>query len=397
MGSEPCPKSVLVLCGDYMEDYEVIVPCYVLRAFRVRVDCVSPGKRAGDKCLTAVHDFHGFELYTELPGHLFEINATLDSIQLESYDALIIPGGRFTETLSADDDVVRLVKRFAETGRPIATSCHSQLMLVAAGLLSGGKLCTAFPSLKPVIEMAGGKWWSRNPGSTELDIFACVMDGNLLSTIGWPAYGEYMNFLIRSIGGEITRNGNKSVLFLIGDYVEDHEINVPFRAMESLGCKVDTVSPSKKKGETCVTAIHDHDDDGSQICSEKRGHNFAITANWGEIRADDYDCVVVPGGRSPELLVMNPSALSLVKEFQEKGKVVGAIGQGVWLLAAAGILKGRRCSGSNGLKAMVKAVGGEFNSSECTIDRNLVTAKEWPSLPAFVSELCNLLEVSVIF
>lgn len=109
-----------------------------------------------------------------------------------------------------------MVKRFVEMGKPIGTMCHSQLMLVAAGLLSGGKKCTAFPSLKPVIEMAGGTWWTQNPGSTELDLLACVMDGNLLSTIGWPAHGKFMNLLIRSIGGEISRNSSTSVLFLIG-------------------------------------------------------------------------------------------------------------------------------------------------------------------------------------
>lgn len=121
------------------------------------------------------------------------------------------------------------------------------------------------------------------------------------------------------------------------DYVEDYEINVPFRALGGLGCKVDAVCPSKKKGDSCVTAIHD--DEGAQICSEKRGHNFVITANWNEICVDDYDCIVVPGGRSPELLVMDEKMVSWVKEFAEKDKVIAGIGQGLWLLAAAGVLK----------------------------------------------------------
>lgn len=103
------------------------------------------------------------------------------------------------------------------------------------------------------------------------------------------------------------------------DYVEDFEINVPFRALQALGCKVDAITPSKRKGEACVTAIHD--DEGAQVLSEKRGHNFFITANWDDINVYDYDCVIVPGGRSPELLVMNEKAIALVKEFAEKNRI----------------------------------------------------------------------------
>lgn len=122
------------------------------------------------------------------------------------------------------------------------------------------------------------------------------------------------------------------------DYVEDYEMYVPYRALEGLGCKVDAVSPNKKKGESCVTAIWD--DDGGQICSEKRGHNFYFKVDWDEeIRVENYDCVVIPGGRSPELLMNDKKVIALVKNFVEKDKIVAAVGHGVWLLAAAGVLK----------------------------------------------------------
>lgn len=121
------------------------------------------------------------------------------------------------------------------------------------------------------------------------------------------------------------------------DYVEDYEINVPFRTMGGLGCRVEAASPGKKKGDKCITAIFDYE--GAKVCSEKSGHYFIVTLDWNEIRVDDYDCLVIPGGRSPEYLVMDDKVVALVKEFAEKNKVISAIGQGKWLLAAAGLLE----------------------------------------------------------
>ncbi|CAL1383113.1 unnamed protein product [Linum trigynum] len=389
-------KSVLVLCGDYMEDYEVAVPFYILGAFGVRVDCVSPGKLPGHRCFTAVHDFMGFELYTELQGHFFTLNANYEQVKADSYDCLLIPGGRFTELLSADDKVVALVRRFAEAGKPVVTSCHSQIMLAAAGLLEGKK-CTAFTSLKPVIELAGGIWWEQPGIQSVLDITACLTDGNIISSIGWPAHGEYMKVVLESIGAKIAGPTKpNSVLVVFADYVEDYEANVPFRALQGLGCKVDAVSPTKKRGKSCPTAIHD--DEGAQICSEKRGHNFVATANWDDISVDDYDCLVLPGGRGPELLVSNDKVIALVKEFSDKGKVIGAVGQGKLLLAAARVLKGKRCAVDHGTKVLVKVAGGEVTEGEgCVTHGKLVTASGWPTLSDFVSQLSKALGLSVSF
>ncbi|XP_077248034.1 class I glutamine amidotransferase-like superfamily protein isoform X2 [Tasmannia lanceolata] len=323
-------KSVLMLCGDYMEDYEAIVPFHALQALGIQVDCVSPGKKSGEKCFTAVHEFMGHEIYTELQGHFFTLNSNFDDVKAESYDALIIPGGRFTELLSVDDMVLSITSKFFVEGKPIMTTCHSQLILVAAGIMKGKK-CTAFPSIKPVINLAGGVWVDPEP------LTKCVVDSNIISAIGWPAHAELLSLLLQSMGAKISGYQNKAILFLCGDYVEDYEINVPFRTFGGLGCRVDAVSPNKKKGDKCVTAIHDPE--GAQICSEKHGHYFVITSDWDDICAEDYDCVVIPGGRSPELLVMNDKVVSLVKEFAENNNVISAIGQGKLVLAAAGLLE----------------------------------------------------------
>ncbi|KAI3884811.1 hypothetical protein MKX03_002843 [Papaver bracteatum] len=381
--------AVLMICGDYMEDYEVIVPFQALQALGVRVDCVSPNKYSGDKCLTAVHDYMGYELYTELPGHSFTLNANFTDVIPESYDALIIPGGRFTELLSIDDKVLDVVTKFAETGKPIATTCHSQLILVSAGIMKGKK-CTGFPSLKPVIKLAGGFWLDPEP------LTSCALDGNIISAIGWPAHSDYLSILLRLMGAKVSGNQNKAVLFLCGDYVEDYEINVPFQALGGLGCRVDAVSPTKKKGEKCVTAIHDPE--GAQVCSEKQGHNFILNANFSDVRVEDYDCLVIPGGRSPEFLVMDDKVVSLVKEFGEKNKVVSGIGNGKWLLAAAGLLEGKNCASGYSMQAIVKVAGGKLvESAEAVANEKLLTATGWLALPSFISELINLLGISVVF
>lgn len=154
------------------------------------------------------------QLYTELQGHFFTLNANYEDETVESYDTLIIPGGRFTEILSADEKVISMVRRFAETGKPLITSCHSQLMLAAAGLLQG-KRCTAFTSLKPIIELAGGTWWEQPGVESVLDITACLKDGNLVSSIGWPGHGEYMRVLLESMGAKISRSHMNSVLVVL--------------------------------------------------------------------------------------------------------------------------------------------------------------------------------------
>ncbi|CAM8889437.1 hypothetical protein QQ045_027082 [Rhodiola kirilowii] len=395
MGS--AAKSALIICGDYMEDSEAMVPFHFLKSLGVHVQCASPGKISGDKCLTAVHDFMGFELYSELIGHNFVLNATFAELSVENYDMLIIPGGRFTEHLSDDEVVVGIVKRFAQLGKPVITSCHSQIMLVAAGLVNGRK-CTGFYSLKPVLESAGGIWVEDENAVSVLDLTGCVVDGNILSTIGWPAHAEYLGHLVSLLGGQVrTSSGQKTVLFLTGDYVENYEMYVPYRALEGLGCKVDAVSPNKKKGESCVTAIWD--DEGAQICSEKRGHNFYIKTNWDEeIRAENYDCLVVPGGRSPELLLSNKKVIALVKDFAEQDKIVAGVGHGLWLLAAADILRGKKCAAKHGVKTIAKAAGAEVaNGGTCVTDGKLVTADGWHALPDFLSELASALGLSVVF
>lgn len=159
------------------------------------------------------------QIYTELVVDHLTLNANFDNVIPDQYDAIIVPGGRFTELLSADEKCVSLVARFAELKKVIFTSCHSQLFLAAAGLLTGGMKCTAFESMKPLIELSGGAWFQQPGVQTLFDITDCVKDGNFMSTMGWPTLGHSLRVLFESLGSKISsskENHQPSLLFLIG-------------------------------------------------------------------------------------------------------------------------------------------------------------------------------------
>ncbi|MEN2506030.1 DJ-1/PfpI family protein [Stutzerimonas stutzeri] len=184
----------------------------------------------------------------------------------------------------------------------------------------------------------------------------------------------------------------KKILMLVGDYVEDYETMVPFQALQMVGHTVHAVCPDKKAGDTVRTAIHDFE--GDQTYSEKPGHNFALNFDFDAVRADDYDALVVPGGRSPEYLRLNERVISLVKAFGEAQKPIAAVCHGAQLLAAAEILQGRACSAYPACAPEVRLAGGEY--VDIPVDKahtqgNLVTAPAWPAHPAWLAAFLELL------
>src|ERR687883_1625968 len=150
-------KKILVLVGDYVEDYEVMVPFQALLMVGHTVHAVCPDKKAGQFVRTAVHDFEGDQTYSEKPGHRFTLNATFSEVRPEDYDALVIPGGRAPEYLRLNEDVVRVVRHFAEANKPIAAICHGAQLLAAAGVLKG-RSCSAYPAVGPEVRAGGGRY-----------------------------------------------------------------------------------------------------------------------------------------------------------------------------------------------------------------------------------------------
>ena len=184
----------------------------------------------------------------------------------------------------------------------------------------------------------------------------------------------------------------KNILMLVGDYAEDYETMVPFQALTMVGHSVHAVCPDKKAGQTVRTAIHDFE--GDQTYSEKPGHNFALNANFADVRADDYDALLIPGGRAPEYLRLNAKVIELVKAFDAAKKPIAAVCHGAQLLAAAGVLKGRACSAYPACGPEVTLAGGEYVDipvDAAHVDGNLVTAPAWPAHPAWLAKFLDVL------
>ncbi|HEY3938800.1 MAG TPA: DJ-1/PfpI family protein [Bryobacteraceae bacterium] len=184
----------------------------------------------------------------------------------------------------------------------------------------------------------------------------------------------------------------KKLLMLVGDYVEDYEVMVPFQALLMVGHAVDAVCPNKRAGESVRTAIHDFE--GDQTYSEKRGHNFQLNASFDEVQPEQYDALVIPGGRAPEYLRLNPRVLEIVRHFAASGKPIAAICHGAQILAAAGVLAGKSCSCYPAVGPDVTSAGGKF--MDIPIDQahtsgTLVTAPAWPAHPAWLSQFLQVL------
>jgi protease I len=188
----------------------------------------------------------------------------------------------------------------------------------------------------------------------------------------------------------------KRILMLVGDFGEDYEIMVPFQALLAVGHTVHAVCPDKKAGEWVATAIHDFE--GHQTYSEKPGHRFTLNASFAEVNPGEYDALVIPGGRAPEYLRLNPKVLDLVRHFFTEKKPVAAICHGAQLLAAAGVLEGRTCSAYPACRAEVEVAHGKY--AEIAIDGaftdgNLVTAPAWPAHPAWLAQFLHVLGTRV--
>jgi protease I len=188
----------------------------------------------------------------------------------------------------------------------------------------------------------------------------------------------------------------KRILLIVGDFAEDYETMVPFQALLALGLTVDAVCPNKKAGEVVATAIHDFE--GQQTYSEKRGHNFALTANFADVSAKDYDALVIPGGRAPEYLRLDANVLKIVRDFFAANKPVAAICHAAQLLAAADVLKGRTCSAYPACRPDVELAGGTYADiaiDAAVTDGNLVTAPAWPAHPAWIGQFLAVLGVKI--
>ncbi len=189
----------------------------------------------------------------------------------------------------------------------------------------------------------------------------------------------------------------KKILQLVGDFAEDYEVMVPFQALQMVGHTVHAVCPDKKAGDTIRTAIHDFE--GDQTYSEKFGHNFTLNATFANIKPEEYDALVISGGRAPEYIRLNARVLEVVRHFFDANKPVAAVCHGAQVLTAAGVVKGRTVSAYPAVGPEVRVAGGEYADipiSDAVTDGNLVTAPAWPAHPAWLAQFLKVLGTKIV-
>lgn len=189
-------KKLLMLVGDFGEDYEIMVPFQALQAVGHTVDAVCPNKKNGDTVKTAIHDFEGDQTYTEKPGHNFALNATFDDVNPADYDGLLVAGGRAPEYLRREDGVLDMVRHFFDENKPVAAICHGLQILSAADVISGRTL-TAYPACGPEMEAAGANY--KDVEATEV-----VTDDNLVTSPAWPGHPKWISAFLDVLGTKIT-------------------------------------------------------------------------------------------------------------------------------------------------------------------------------------------------
>lgn len=188
-------KKILLLTGDFAEDYETMVPFQMLEMLGYTVHAVCPGKKKGDTIKTAIHDFEGDQTYTEKPGHHFAINYDFNDVKAVDYDGLVIAGGRAPEYLRLNKEILEVVRHFFTENKPVATVCHGAQILTAAGVLKGRKL-TAYPAVGPEVTLAGAEY-------QEIQADDAFVDGNLVSSPAWPGHPKFIREFVRLLGATI--------------------------------------------------------------------------------------------------------------------------------------------------------------------------------------------------
>ncbi|PPC77104.1 protease [Pokkaliibacter plantistimulans] len=177
-------KKILIICGDFVEDYELMVPFQALQAMGYTVNAICPDKKAGDQIKTAIHDFEGDQTYSEKPGHNFTLNASFADTDPASYDALLVPGGRAPEYLRMNSQVLEMVSHFVSSDKPIAAICHGAQLLAPTGVLEG-KHVSAYPACAAEVTLAGGKY-------ADIAVTDAITDGKLVTAPAWPAHPAWL-------------------------------------------------------------------------------------------------------------------------------------------------------------------------------------------------------------
>ena len=188
-------KQILMLVGDYAEDYETMVPFQFLVGLGYIVHTVCPDKKSGDTIATAIHDFEGEQTYSEKRGHNFALNYDFSAVHTADYVGLVIPGGRAPEYLRMNARIIEIVREFDAAKKPIAAVCHGAQILAAADVLKG-RICSAYPACAAEVKLAGGQY-------ADIAVTEAITDGHLVTAPAWPAHPAWMAQFIQALGATV--------------------------------------------------------------------------------------------------------------------------------------------------------------------------------------------------
>jgi protease I len=189
-------KKILMLVGDFTEEYEIFVFHQGMEAVGHHVDIVCPDKKAGQILHTSLHDFEGHQTYTEKLGHIHHVTKTFAKVDPADYDAVYIAGGRGPEYIRIDKRVQKIIRHFHENDKPIFTICHGAQVLIAVPESIKGRRIAALQYCEPEVTIAGGIYVDVPPKGAHVD-------GKIVSAKGWTGLAAFMRECLKVLGTEI--------------------------------------------------------------------------------------------------------------------------------------------------------------------------------------------------
>lgn len=164
------------------------------------------------------------------------------------------------------------------------------------------------------------------------------------------------------------------ILIFVGDDYEDLELWYPLLRLIEAGAAVIAAGPEARR-----------------VYRGKHGYPCTSDATYAELRGEDFDGLVIPGGWMPDALRRDARVLALTRHFATAGKLVASICHGPWIIISAGVARGVRMTSTPGIRDDLVNAGAEWVDAPAVVDRHFVTARRPPDLPAFCEKMIEVL------
>ncbi|MFC7441070.1 DJ-1/PfpI family protein [Laceyella putida] len=182
----------------------------------------------------------------------------------------------------------------------------------------------------------------------------------------------------------------KKVLIVTGDAVEALEVYYPYYRCLEQGYETDIAAPTRKKIHTVV-----HDFEDWETYTEKKGYGLEATKSFAEVNPDEYDALIIPGGRAPEYIRLHPDYGRILRPFFEKNQPIMVVCHGgISLSPIKDLITGREMTAYIACKPDIEALGATYVDKQTHIDGNLISGHAWNNLPELMREFIRQVENS---